>query len=130
MLELGLEEPDHLHTDAGHPGDGHGRPVVALRHLVDPAAGDGVTLGGPPVAGHDHAVGELEAHDRRAVGNFERGQGPAAGGPNLGSGERVRAGAPEQLEEGGTRIGSGRESREWLVDHGAGAYNLRPGVPR
>ena len=44
-----------------------------------------------------------------------------SGSGPVGPRERVRGGAPEQIEEGGTRVGSGREDREWLVDHGAGA---------
>ena len=67
VLELGLEEPDHLDRRPGGAGDGHRRVAVGREDLLHGPVGDGVPLGGPPVAGHDDAVGEAQCHHRGAV---------------------------------------------------------------
>ena len=72
VLEVGLEEPGHLHRRAGGAGDGHAAVAVGREHLLHGPVGDGVALGGPAVAGHDHAVGVADGHDRRAVGDLHR----------------------------------------------------------
>ena len=40
VLELELEEPDHLDGRAGGAGDGHARPAVGGEHLLDRAVAD------------------------------------------------------------------------------------------
>ena len=67
VLELGLEQPDHLHGRAGGTGDGHRRVAVGREDLLHGPVGDGVALGGPAVTGHHDAVGEPQGHHRGPV---------------------------------------------------------------
>ena len=76
VLELELEQPDHLHGRAGGPGDGHPAVPVGRVHLLHGAVGDRRAGGGPAVAGHHHAVGVADGRDRRAVARSR------AGGPD------------------------------------------------
>ena len=50
------------------------RVAVGREHLLHRAVGDEVARGGPPVAGHDHAVGVADGDDGGAVGDV----GPVA----------------------------------------------------
>jgi hypothetical protein len=67
VLELGLEQADHLDGRSGGTGNGHSRIAVGRKHLLHGPVGDGVSLGGPAVAGHDHAVGVAEGDNGGAV---------------------------------------------------------------
>ena len=62
VLELQLEQLDHLHRRAGGAGDGHAAEAVGLHDLLHAAVADEVAAGGPAVAGHHHAVGEAHRH--------------------------------------------------------------------
>ena len=76
VLELDLEQADHLDGEAGRPGDGHGRVAVGREHLLHGPVGDGVALGRPPVAGHHDPVGEAQGDNRGGVAHRQRGVGP------------------------------------------------------
>ena len=67
VLELGLEQPDHLDGEAGGAGDPDGGELVGREDLLDVALGDDVAHRGPPVTGHHHAAGEGGGDDRGAV---------------------------------------------------------------
>jgi len=58
VLQLQLEQLDHLGGRAGRAGNGHGAVAVGLDHLLHGAVADQVAGGGPPVAGHDDTFGE------------------------------------------------------------------------
>src|SRR5205085_5937478 len=45
---------------------------VRRKHLLDGPVGDAVTLGGPPVTGHDHPVGIPDGDHRRAMCHARR----------------------------------------------------------
>ena len=64
VLELELEELDHLDGRAGGAGDGDARVAVGREDLLDGAVADEVARGGPPVAGHHHAVGVADGDAR------------------------------------------------------------------
>ena len=88
VLELGLEQADHLHRRPGRAGDGHRRVAVGREDLLHGPVGDGVALGGPPVAGHHDAVGEPQGHHGGAVAELVAGARPAGrpggAGPAIG----------------------------------------------
>ena len=67
VLELGLEQPDHLDREAGRAGDADAGVLVGREDLLDVALGDDVAHRGAPVAGHHDAAGEGRRDDRRAV---------------------------------------------------------------
>ena len=68
VLELDLEQADHLDRHAGRPGDGHGRVAVGREDLLHGVVGDDVARRGPAVARHHDAVGVAQGHHRGAVG--------------------------------------------------------------
>jgi hypothetical protein len=102
VLQLQLEEADHLDGRSGGPGDGDARVVVGGEHLLDGAVADQVAGGGPAVTGHDHAVGVPDGHHRGAVGDLQVVGVALGGGPGqTGSGEQpgeVRAGVVAGVE--------------------------------
>ena len=57
VLELQLEELDHLDGRTGRAGDGDTAVAVGREHLLHRPVRDQVARGGPPVAGHHDAVG-------------------------------------------------------------------------
>ena len=84
VLELDLEEADHLDRHPGRAGDGHRREAVGREDLLHGAVGDDVAHGGAAVAGHDDAVGVAQGDHRGGVGSAgeasERRGCPAAAG--------------------------------------------------
>ena len=78
VLELHLEEPDHLDRHAGRPGDGDRREAVGREDLLHGVVGDDVARRGAPVAGHHHAVGVAQRHHGGAVGRADRRRPPRA----------------------------------------------------
>ena len=64
VLELHLEEADHLDRHAGRPRDGHRREAVGREDLLHGVVGDDVACRGAPVAGHHHAVERSAAPPR------------------------------------------------------------------
>ena len=113
VLELGLEQPDHLHRRTSGPGDGHGRVAVGGKDLLHGPVGNGVSLGGPTIARHDHAVGKTECSHRRAVADVTQaggGQGRAEGRPGARGHGRTPSGsigalhATDQSCEVGARV--------------------------
>ena len=73
VLELGLEQPDHLDREARGAGDADHRELVGREDLLDVALGDDVAHRRAPVPGHHDAAGEGGRDDRGAV------RGQAAG---------------------------------------------------
>ena len=69
VLELELEQPDHLHRRAGGSGDGDPGMAVGREHLLNGTMADEVARGRPPVSRHHHAVGRADGDDRGAVGD-------------------------------------------------------------
>ena len=111
VLELGLEEPDHLHGRTGRPGDGHRRVAVGGEDLLHGPVGDDVALGGPPVAGHDHAVRDSAGPPPWCRGGRSESRlrcvGPGQRGSVAGSGRCADEGG-----EAGARVVPGREERQ------------------
>ncbi len=60
VLELELEQLDHLHRRTGGAGDGDTAVAVGLDDLLHRPMGDQVAGRGTPVAGHHDAVGEAQ----------------------------------------------------------------------
>jgi hypothetical protein len=81
VLELGLEQPHHLHRETGRTGDPDRGILVGGEHLLDVALGDDVAHRGAPVPGHHHTAGERGGDDggavRGQVGGAAVGQRPA-----------------------------------------------------
>ena len=119
VLELDLEELHHLDRGPGRAGDRDAGEVVGREHLLDAAAGDHVAGGGPPVAGHDHAAGEADRHDGRAVrdrrgSTARRCPRPAAGAARACRSTSANDGpGSTDVENSGSELDS---------DIGAGAY--------
>ena len=67
VLELELEEPDHLHGRAGGARDPDPRQVVGLEDLLHPATRHLIAGGGLTIAGHDHALAIAHGEDGGAV---------------------------------------------------------------
>ena len=72
VLQLQLEQLDHLHGQTGRAGDPDGRVLVGREDLLDVALRDDVAHGGPAVTGEHHTAGERHGHDRRAVRRLDR----------------------------------------------------------
>ena len=72
VLELDLEEADHLDRHARRPGDGDGGVAVGREDLLHGVVGDDVARRGAAVAGHHHAVGVAQGHHGGAVGRLHR----------------------------------------------------------
>jgi hypothetical protein len=72
VLELHLEEADHLDGHTGRAGDGHGGIAVGREDLLHGVVGDDIAGSGPTVARHDHAVGIAQGHHGGGVGHRER----------------------------------------------------------
>src|SRR5690606_8391342 len=116
VLELQLEELDHLDGRAGGPGDGDARVAVGREDLLHRPVRDQVAAGGPAVAGHHHAVGELQGHHGGAVGDLVRRQVAGQVAP-VGLVSRPA----QHLEEGRSGIVVGSKDRQ---GHWAGGYLL------
>ena len=69
VLELELEELDHLHRRTGRAGDGDGAEAIGLDHLLHRAMADRVAGGGSTVTRHHHAAGEAHRHAGGGVGH-------------------------------------------------------------
>ena len=82
VLQLQLEELDHLHREPGGAGDADGGVLVGREDLLDVPLGDDVAHRRPPVAGEHHAAGVRRRDDGGAVRRLHRtldgGQGTAA----------------------------------------------------
>ena len=110
VLELGLEELDHLDRRPGGAGDGDRRVPVGGKDLLHGAMGDDVALGGAAVSCHHHAVGEAQRHHRGAV---RHGRDRAAGCcPVDTSNGWDRSRAADQGGETGPRVLPGRKERQ------------------
>ena len=115
VLELDLEEPDHLDRDAGRPGDADTGVVVGVEHLLDVALGDVVAHRGAAVAGHHDAARERQRDDRGAVrclGGQGRGRGRSSAGKQLGG---VAAEELGERRAAGREVGGRQSSRAGLV---------------
>ena len=77
VLELDLEQPDHLDREAGGAGDADRGELVGLEDLLDVALGDDVAHRGAPVAGHHDAAADGRRDDR---GGVRASPAPADGG--------------------------------------------------
>ena len=109
VLELDLEEPDHLDGEAGRPGDGHRRVAVGGEDLLHGPVGDGVALGGPAVAGHDDPVGEAQRHHRGGVAHAQLGV--AARGSRARAGRCAAAGRRSRVRGPRSAGRAGRVTR-------------------
>ena len=67
MLELGLEQPDHLDGGTCRACDRDCREPVGRKHLFHRTVGDEVAFGRAPVSRHNHSVRVAERDDRRPV---------------------------------------------------------------
>ena len=115
VLELHLEQLDHLDRGTGGPGDGDAGVVVGREDLLDAPAGDRVPGGGAPVARHHHSPGEADGEDGGAVGDVERrGTG---GSLQPGTGEVVRRDATQEVDEGRAGIEARRERGKRRLGH-------------
>src|SRR5262249_14402301 len=91
-----------LQADAGRTGDADKGVRVGGVHLLDVPAGDQVTHGRAPVAGHHHAVRAADRHDR---GGVRDGLAPRAAGHDRALRERpvarqqVRRGPAQEVGE-------------------------------
>ena len=103
VLELQLEELDHLHRQPGGAGDADRRVLVGGEDLLDVALRDDVAHGRPAVAGQHHAAGERGRHDRRAVRSLHRALHRRQRTP---AGQLVRHVVREEIHERG---GAGRQ---------------------
>ncbi len=103
VLELELEQLDHVHGRPGRARDGDPGVAVGREHLLDGAVRDQVAAGRPAVAGHHDAVGVADGHDRRGVGDGHHAV------ERRGRCLRFEADAAQQLGEAGPRIVVGRE---------------------
>jgi len=72
VLQLDLEQFDHLHRDARGARDPHGRVLVRREHLLDIPLSDHVSRRRTPVTGHQHATRERHRHDRGPVRHVQR----------------------------------------------------------
>jgi len=97
VLQLRLEEADHLDGRPGGPRDGNGRAAVRLVDLLNSTVGHLVSLGGLAVSGHHHAVPVLERQDRGSVRDADGRPLRFAVRPNLG--QKVRGLRPEEIHE-------------------------------
>ena len=69
VLELELEDLDHLHRRTGRTGDGDGAEAIGLDHLLHRAVADPVAGGGSTVTRHHHAAGDAHRHAGGGVGH-------------------------------------------------------------
>ena len=106
VLELQLEQPDHLHGRPGGAGDGDAGVAIGRVHLLHVAMADEVAGGGPAIAGHDHAVDVADGDHGGAVGDLEvvvaaAGHGPAAAArPRPRSARKLGPGSSSALNMG------------------------------
>ena len=110
VLELQLEQLDHLHRRAGGTGDGDTAVQVGLDDLLHAAVADEVAAGGAAVARHHHAVGEAQRHAGGGVRHREVADVP----------RRRSAARPDSLQQfgkAGARVGAGREHRHRHGDY-------------
>ena len=107
VLELGLEQLDHLDRRPGRARDRDTGEVVGREHLVDAPVRDRVAGGRPTVAGHHHAVGVADRDDGGAV----REVGERARPRRSGARQLVRAHLPEELGERRTGVGTRGKQR-------------------
>ena len=118
VLELGLEQADHVDAGTGDAGDGDAREVVGGKYLLDPPVGDRVAAGGTPVAGQHDAVGEPDCDDRRAVRDVSRSvlRARRRRRPRVGGAVRRRSSANEGP---GSKPGPNRGSGRSFIDERA-----------
>lgn len=102
VLQLQLEEPDHLHREPGGAGDADRAVLVGREDLLDVPLGDHIAHGGPPVTGDHHPAGE----DRRDDGGPVRRVDGQPRREHTASGEQFRRMVRQELDE---RRGSGGE---------------------
>ena len=67
VLQLQLEQSDHLHRRSGGSGDRHAAELIGLHDLLHRPVRDQVAGGGPPVARQHDAVRESERDARGPV---------------------------------------------------------------
>src|SRR5918994_5122815 len=75
VLELELEQLDHLEGGAGGARDRHAGVPIGGEHLLHRAMADQVPPGGPPGTPPDHTLGVTDGDDRRAVRSVDPGAG-------------------------------------------------------
>ena len=76
MFEFGLEQPRHFDAGPRRAGNRHGRVIVNLEHLFDPAFGNLITLSRTPIAGDDDALLILDRQHRGRLGYRYRSRTP------------------------------------------------------
>ena len=120
VLELELEQLDHLDGRARRAGDGDAGVLVGREHLLDRPVADEVARRGPAVAREHHTVEVADRHHGGAVGDAQLG---TDGLGQRGAGHRRPA---EELGE----VGAGVLARsEEGHAHGRAGYRLFPPVP-
>ena len=75
VLQLQLEELDHLDGETGGAGDTDRRVLVGREDLLDVPLRDDVAHRGPPVTGEHDPAGERHGHDGRAVRRLDHALG-------------------------------------------------------
>jgi hypothetical protein len=100
VLQLDLEQPDHLHRDPGGAGDPDAGVVVGREDLLDLAVGDQVAHRGPAVAAHQDAAVEGERHDGGGVRHLRHGHR-----------RQVSPGGQQMVGVRGQEVREGRRSR-------------------
>ena len=128
VLELDLEQPDHLDGEAGRAGDADGGVLVGREDLLDVALGDEVAHRGAPVAGHHHAAGEGRRDDRGAVRREVTGMpwGTARrAGSRSGAWPAQEVGERRGARASGTRRQPARESVKVVTGRPSGRTTAR-----
>jgi hypothetical protein len=96
VLQLDLEQPDHLQRDAGAAGDPDAGELVGREDLLDVTLGDDVAHRGAPVAGHHHPAREGGRDDGGGVRRLGRQRGRRGRPP---AGEKLGGVPAEELGE-------------------------------
>ena len=108
VLELELEELDHLHRRTGRAGDGDAAVAVGLGDLLHGPVRDEVARGRPPVARHHDAALEAGGDACGGVGDVEIAPSIKI---RVLAGERRHPDALEERRKARARIVTGREER-------------------
>ena len=95
VLQLDLEQADHLDGKASRAGDADAGVLIGREHLLDVALGDDVAHRGPSVTSHHDTGGVDDGNDRGAVRRLHR----SALRELSKRWEQVRRGDPDEVEE-------------------------------
>jgi hypothetical protein len=127
VLELDLEQPDHLDGDARGSGDGDRGELVGLEDLLHVALGDQVAHGGPTVAGHDDTGGVDDRDDGRSVRCVQAGHRASSGSLCPLAGQQVGRLQGEEVAERGVARREVRRGKRRAVGevHAATLSRLR-----